>query len=148
MYEHTQPGWLVRVASAPILVVALLVAVLAGSEAWVAIPVLGFYVLIMTLFGSLTVRVDDAKVTAAFGIGWVRKSFPLDQIESVEPVRNPWYYFWGIRYYGRGWLYNISGLDGVRLHLTDDREARIGTDEPAELAAAIRRALPVPGASR
>ncbi|NKB87797.1 MAG: hypothetical protein GKS06_06210 [Acidobacteria bacterium] len=142
MYTHTQAGWLVRIATTPILLVALYIASVRGGDAWLAIPTLGFYGLIVVLFGSLTVTVDDTHVRAAFGIGWVHKKFALADIEAVEPVRNPWYYFWGIRYYGRGMLYNISGLDAVRIQLAEGREARIGTDEPTALAAAIQAAVP------
>jgi hypothetical protein len=140
MYTHTQPGWLVRIATAPILVVGFVAAFSGGEDAWISLLVFAFYALILVLFGSLTVTIDDSYVRVAFGVGLVRKRFPLAEIDSAEVVRNPWYYFWGIRWYGRGILYNISGLDGVLIRLAGSREARIGTDEPAKLAAAIEAA--------
>jgi hypothetical protein len=138
-YDHTQPATLVRVAVIPLAVVSVAM-FLRGAGALSILP-LAFCCLVLLLFGSLTVSIDDERIRLAFGLGLVHKSFALDQIKSAERVRNPWYYFWGVRWYGRGWLYNVSGLDGVRIRLAGDREARIGTDEAEALEAAIRAAL-------
>ena len=48
---------------------------------------------------------------------------------------------WGVRWTPGGWLWNISGLDGVELALVSGRRFRIGTDEAEQLAAAIQGAL-------
>lgn len=138
-YVHTQPGTLVRVATLPLFVVSLVI-FLQGGGLLAFIPAV-FYALVVLLFGSLTVTIDDERIRLAYGVGLIHKSFALDDIESAERVRNPWYYFWGIRWYGRGILYNVSGLDGVLIGMSGDREARIGTDEPEALEAAIRAAI-------
>jgi len=138
-YEHTQPGTLVRVATAPIALVALAM-FLQGAGVIAVIPLV-FFAIVLALFGSLTVTINHERVRLAYGVGLVHKSFGLCSIESAERVRNPWYYFWGIRWYGSGILYNVSGLDAVRIRLEGDREARIGTDEPEALEAAIRAAI-------
>lgn len=52
-------------------------------------------------------------------------------------MRNKWWYGWGIRLTPHGWLYNVSGLDAVELHLTGGRKVRLGTAEPAQLSRAI-----------
>lgn len=139
-YEHTQPGTLVRVATAPMVVVSLAMYARGAGLALSVVPIL-FYGLILLLFGSLTVKIDDRRLRLAYGVGLVRKSFDLGEVRSADRVRNPWYYFWGIRWYGRGLLYNVSGFDAVRIRLEGDREARIGTDEPDALEAAIRAAI-------
>jgi hypothetical protein len=51
------------------------------------------------------------------------------------------FYGWGIRWIPGGWLWNVSGLDGVELVLVNNRRFRVGTDEPEQLAAAIQGAL-------
>ncbi len=93
--------------------------------------------LLAWLFGSLTVTVDDETVVATFGPGWPRKTVPLTLVRGARPVRNRWWYGWGIRYTPHGWLYNVSGLDAVELEMPGGRSLRIGTDEPERLAAAI-----------
>lgn len=95
---------------------------------------------IMYLFGSLTVAVDSQDVRFWFGPGLIRKRFPVDRILEAKPVRNPWWFGWGIRVIPGGWLYNVSGLDAVQLVMGDGRKVRIGTDEPDRLMAAIAEA--------
>src|SRR5262249_33754022 len=65
------------------------------------------------LFSSLTVRVGDGKIHLKFGPGLIQKSFALSEVTSAKPVRNPWIAGWGIHYIGRGWLYNVDGLEAV-----------------------------------
>jgi hypothetical protein len=150
-YEHTQPGTLVR----------FLVGVLAiafGSAA-VAVPMFGgeasaaaaygFAAAIMggilVLFHSLTVRVSANDIVLAFGIGLVRKSFVVNDIQSAAVVRNRWYHGWGIKKIRGGWLYNVSGFDAVEIQLENGRTSRIGTDEPDRLHAAIESLIDASG---
>ena len=93
------------------------------------------------LFSILTVKVDGEEVSVRFGVGLIRKRFPLSEIESHSAVRNPWYYGWGLRRTPIGWLYNVSGLEAVEITMKDGGKVRIGTDDPAGLDAAIGAAL-------
>ena len=95
----------------------------------------------LLLFSILTVKVDGEEVSVRFGVGLIRKRFPLSEIESHSAVRNPWYYGWGLRRTPIGWLYNVSGLEAVEITLKDGRKVRIGTDDPTGLDAAIGAAL-------
>jgi hypothetical protein len=97
---------------------------------------------ILLLFATLTVTVDDTAVDARFGIGLVGKRLPFARIRSYQVVRNPWYYGWGIHFIPGGMLYNASGLSAIELRLTNGRCIRIGSGEPDVLAAALRRAAP------
>ena len=69
------------------------------------------------LFGSLTIEILDGELCCRFGIGLIRKRFPLRHVVAVETVRNSWIWGWGIRYTPHGWLFNVSGLDAVELTL-------------------------------
>lgn len=103
--------------------------------------ILAVLVLSLLLFSVLSVKVDSGEVSLRFGVGIIRKRFPLSEIKSHSVVRNPWYYGWGVRRIPIGWLYNVSGLDAVELAMTDGRKFRIGTDDPSGLDAAVRAAL-------
>jgi len=46
-----------------------------------------------------------------------------------------------------GWMYNVWGLDAVELNLTSGKVFRIGTDEPAELLAAVEQLIASQGSS-
>jgi len=96
-------------------------------------------------FVSLTVSVEPDSVFLSFGPGLIKKRFQLSEVESVAAVRNSWLHGWGIHYIGKGWLYNVAGLEAVELRFRNGKIARIGTDEPAALEAAIRSRLPKAG---
>lgn len=142
-YRHRQTGWTLVL---PLLLVVgalslLIVSIVPHGEWMEAIALVSIPLVIILFFFSMTVEVDDQRVQVRFGVGLVRKSIALESIASCEPVRNPWWYGWGIHYTPRGWLYNISGFDAVELTLQEGKTLRIGTDEPEALCDAIRRRL-------
>ncbi|HSD67043.1 MAG TPA: hypothetical protein VLF95_10095 [Vicinamibacteria bacterium] len=104
------------------------------------VPLLLIAALLVFVFGTLTVEVDEEAIRLRFGIGLVRRRIPLRNVQGWREVRNPWYSGWGIRLGPGGVLWNVSGLDAVQLALGDGKHFRIGTDEPAALASAITRA--------
>jgi len=136
MYHHTQPATVTRYAGVAAVGVAVYTVVALGSRPtlWllVAVAVLG-----VVTFGSMTVDVDHDRLTFWFGPGWIRRSFPLEEITSWSAVRNPWWYGWGIHLTPQGWLYNVGGSGAVQLELRDGRRLRVGTDEPERLCDAI-----------
>lgn len=139
-YRHTQYATLL-ISLYVVAAAALLIATV--KDGW-STPLIMVGVAIgftLYLFHSLTVTVTDRRVKVRFGPGLIRKSFRLKDVQSVTVVRNRWIYGWGIRLTPHGWLYSVSGLDAVELTLAGrGRKVRIGTDQPALLAAAIRRA--------
>ena len=140
IYRHTQPGTLVLSVWGAILVLIALLTFRVGPH---PAPIgVGLVLLVVAwLFRSLTVEVDERAVTVRFGRTRIGTTVETAAIRSVRAVRNRWYYGWGIRWFARGWLFNVSGLDAVELILRDGRVLRIGTDEPARLAAAIESVL-------
>lgn len=97
------------------------------------------------LFSSLTVCIEEGWLKWSFGPGLIRKKVPLADIESAEPVRNSWSCGWGIHYTPGGWLYNVSGMEAVRIVIKNGKRFRLGTDEPRELAEAIKAELGATG---
>jgi hypothetical protein len=134
-YRHTQTGWVILGVAAAL--IALGWATLPPGVP--AAPMLLIAVLVALLFGTLTVEVDHEAVRLRFGVGLVRKRLPLRDVQAWREVRNPWYCGWGIHAAPGGVLWNVSGLDAVELTLDGGRHFRIGSDEPADLAAAIAR---------
>jgi hypothetical protein len=139
LYRHTQVGTLIIVALSVVIVLGLASGIGVGFRP-VVLAVTVFLAVLLVCFGTLTVSVDHAHLVARFGPGPFRKKFPVSEIRNVRRVRNKWYYGWGIRLTPHGWLFNVSGFDAVEIELASGRKARIGTDEPRELVAAIRRA--------
>jgi hypothetical protein len=134
-YSHTQhvPVPILGVAAAVGAFVALLTPGRLAKPAMVALVAGSTYT-----FRSLTVTVDDSNIELQFG-GWLtaKRILLSDVLECIITRTAPWT-GWGIHYTGEGWLYNVYGLDAVQLVLKDGGKIIIGTDEPSELAAAIR----------
>ncbi|MBR9699181.1 hypothetical protein GOV09_01855 [Candidatus Woesearchaeota archaeon] len=140
MYKRTQIGYLILFS---FLITIALIFYLSSQEEAPVEWLVGFFFLLIPLFSTLTVSVTD-RITVRFGIGLIRKNFVLEDIVSCKQVRNRWWYGWGIRYFGRGWLYNIHGLDAVELQFKNGKVARIGTAEPDKLCNAIKMRLRSP----
>jgi hypothetical protein len=135
-YQHTQRGylvyWLTFLPATGLVVVAL-----SKGAAIPFLPVAAILFGVGFLFSSLTVEVTATELGWYFGPGFRRKRIARDDIEKATPVRNEWWWGWGVHLTPRGWLYNVSGLEGVEIALTDGRTLRIGSDEPQSLAKAL-----------
>ncbi len=102
----------------------------------------GMCVLIYLFFYGMTITVNNERIVVSFGIGIIKRSIALNKISSVDTVKNPWYYGWGIRFIPHGILYNIGGSHGVELRMNNTgRVIRIGTKNPAQLRNEISRRL-------
>lgn len=137
-YRHTQVGWALL---AVLLVGAAVVGFAASRTGWrgPAVPVFVMLGAVAALFCTLTVEIRGDRLRLFFGPGLIRRSWSRREIVGAEAVRNEWHYGWGIRFTAFGWLFSVSGLDAVEISLDSGKRARIGTDQPGELAGAIQR---------
>lgn len=143
-YRHIQhiPAvfpFLIAFASGLALAVAIWIADM--FNLWIVIG-LGLIVgtgefLLFQWLASLSIAVEDQRLKWHFGPGVWRKQLPLDEIVSAVPVRNKWYWGWGVRLTPHGWLYNVHGLDAVEIATRNGRKIRLGTDDPEGLANAL-----------
>lgn len=138
-YRHTQVGYI------SLLIVCVVFALLLWSTAQTGEPALAVVTVILAItlaiFSRLTVVIRDGVLEVFFGGGFIRRRIPLERIRNVREVSTPWFYGWGIRLTPWGWLWNVSGGDGVELEFHDGRKFRIGSDEAERLAEALRRAI-------
>ena len=139
-YEHTQVGYVIIVGIVAAMVAIGIILANEGSN-WMAIAVLGVFEVVRVLFHSLTVVINEEELVVQFGPGAIRKRFTLNEIESVQAVRVPWYYGWGIRSTPQGMAFRVSGFDAVEIKVRTGKKFRIGTDVPKELEEAIRQAI-------
>jgi hypothetical protein len=140
LYRHTQLGWLTIIILVVMAVVMVPWMVTLQLNAGAAI-VGGVLLVVLALFATLSVTVDPDRLRFHLGIGLIRKTIRLDRVRHYAPVRNRWYWGWGIRFYPGGLLYNVSGLDAVELVLDGGKRLRIGTDEPQALCAVLETVL-------
>jgi hypothetical protein len=139
-YEHTQVGYFIIVAVVAAMVAIGIIMANTGVN-WIAIAVLVVLAVALVLFPSLTVVISEEELLVQFGPGVIRKRFKLNEIESCQAVKNPWYYGWGIRSTPDGMLFRVSGFHAVEIKLITGKEYLIGTDVPQELEGAIRQAI-------
>lgn len=144
-YEHTQPGWVFRIVIGLFYLIWL--ASLSGIFfadrelfSGILIPIVISSV-VLVLFHSLRVCIDSETLLASFGIGLIRFTFLLEEIEECAPVRSRFYNGWGIRKIRHGWLLNVSGYDTVQIKLRSGKIYRIGTDDQDGLMAALETAI-------
>lgn len=129
-YNHRQTGWVIIGATA---LVMGLVFLSIREEGFFSLFLI-LEALILLLFSTLTVNVDDEYVRIRFGIGLIRKRFALKDITSCGTIKTKWYSGWGIHGCpGKGWLFNVSGFDAIGLTMKDGKKYYIGTDEPEKL---------------
>ncbi len=142
-YRHTQTGWAIIITA--IGVAAILLPVVAALDAGpLPLGIVAATLLLMGLFATLAVVVDDTHLRFRFTFGLIRKRIALADIRHYKTVRNPWYYGWGIHLYPGGVLYNVSGLQAVEILLKGGKRLRIGTDEPDAVCRAIEAVIGAP----
>ncbi|MBA7657078.1 hypothetical protein ES703_65008 [subsurface metagenome] len=139
-YEHTQVGYLIIVAIVAAMVLIGIILATAGIN-WIAIVVLVILAVALVLFPSLTVIIWEEELVVQFGPGLIRKRFKLNEIQSCQAVKIPWYYGWGIRSILNGMLFRVSGFQAVGINRRTGKKYLIGTDVPQELEEAIRQAI-------
>jgi len=139
-YKHTQVGYLLLIIYIVVILFIGYMNIVTGSNG-VSLVVLLIMLIVLVLFATLTVTVDERIIKIRFGVGLIRKSFHLKDVESYSIVKNPWYYGWGIRYTPRGWLFNVSGFSAIELQMKNGKLYRIGTDDPEGLARAVGQAV-------
>jgi hypothetical protein len=134
-YKHTQVGYLLIIALGAAAVMITYLSLRTGNAG--AFALLAFMILCLAIFATLTVEVNEQAIDIHFGIGVIRKRFPLESIQSYRTVNNPWYYGWGIHLIPGGWNYNVSGWQAVELQMKNGSKVRIGTNDAQGLMDAI-----------
>jgi hypothetical protein len=146
-YRHTQIGWTLIVLVVAVVLAELTVVAFSEPRGTLTLALSGAFVAVvavmLALFSTLTVVVDDRAVRVLFGLGSLRREVMLADITAARKVRNHWYAGWGVRIIPRGRLYNVGGLDAVELEMDNGRVVRVGTDQPDALLAAVQAALEV-----
>jgi hypothetical protein len=131
-YEHTQSSpfrWIFLALSAVCICAAWIVSKnIVATLSYVCVAFV--FTFAALCFGSLTVRDEGASLSVRFGplpVFGTRVSY--DTVVTVEAVRSHPLEGLGIHWIpGRGWIYNVWGLDCVQMQM-NDKVVRIGTDD-------------------
>ena len=150
-YKHTQIGYLMLVITLAVLVLFAWLHITALAEPasvdsgphFAVTAIMAFILFILASFATLTVSIDENYFRIKFGYGIFARMFPLNQIASVQSVKNHWYYGWGVKvwFWPYMWIYNVSGFNVVEIIMRNGKIYRVGTDTPRELEFAIKQAI-------
>ena len=151
LYKHTQIGYLMLVVTLAVLVLFARLYITASAEPasvdsgpnFAVTAIMALILFILASFATLTVSIDENYLRIKFGYRIFARMFLLKEIASVQVVKNRWYYGWGAKvwFWPYMWIYNVSGFGAVEIIMKNGKIYRIGTDEPTELEAAIKRAI-------
>jgi hypothetical protein len=141
-YKHTQPATVIVVPLALALLACLIPPRYVPGTRSLMVLIATALLLLLWMFSSLTITVNDRVLGWYFGPGWIRKDVPLDEIRDAEAVETRLLDGWGIRRTRRGWLYNASGFKAVAIKLHNGERFVLGTDEPERLLDALSESLP------
>lgn len=134
--KKTQIGWVILIAA--VFVIGITTTQPASTNQLFYI-IVGM-ILLVILFGALTLSVDDEYVTFSFGIGLFRKKYKIDEITVCRPLS----YFalgWGIRFRPGVTIFNVSGNKAIEIRRRGKRDIWIGTEFPDEFAAYINEKM-------
>ena len=137
-YTERQIGWTVIVPVLGILVLLLIFYIKQWGNnpiSYSGILIISLlFIICLLLFFQMRTSVDNEKIRISYGIGLIKKTIDIHNIERIEIVRNKWYYGLGIRIIKNGWLYNIHGLNAIELKLKNSKSIiRIGTADNEKL---------------
>ena len=138
-YRHTQYGALTFIIflTTGILIIVVALTKVAEGQMLSAILMICLYLLGIGMFYSFTVEISDGNLKFWFGIGIVRKKCALSEVQSIKEVKNPWYYFWGVKSIPGGWYYAIAPGPAVEIELKNGKIIQLGTNQPEMLKQAI-----------
>ncbi len=144
-YNHTQFGILMFVVFfvTGIVIAFVSLSIFAEGRFATAITMVCLYLIGLALFYAFTIEISDGKLKFWFGIGGIGRSYALEEIQSVQEVENPWYYFWGVKSIPGGWLFAIAPGSSVEVVFKNGKMIRLGTDQPNKLKQAIDDAMSV-----
>jgi len=95
-----------------------------------------FFIGIILLMYQLKITIDDRKISIRVGVGLIKKSILLKDIDidSMKKVSIPWYYGIGIRRTQYGMLYNVKPGDALLIHSKNkQRSILVGTKDANKL---------------
>jgi len=96
----------------------------------------------LALFYQLTITVTEERVSFRMGIGLIGKSYNINEIQSCQAIKSSLLYGFGIHWFPKGIIYNVSGISVIELRFRNCRSVvRIGTDRSEEVARLINNLI-------
>ena len=134
MYKQTEINYTLII----ILLVISAFIIFSPELANLKLIIISINLLIVVLFFSLTIVIDEQKLRWYFGFGIISKQVELSQIAETSAYKTKWYQGIGIRMLNDGWLYNASVGQAVKITLTDGKNIYLGCKDAGALQQALK----------
>lgn len=143
IYKKTQFGILGIIMFVSMLIMSIVYFYGSSSNFLVPYLILMFvFVVTILLFYKLTISIDEEKITAIFGIGFLKKTILLNEIDSIENYEIPWYAGIGVRLTPKGWLWNVSTGNAVLIqNKTKTITFLVGSNEVDEVINILKQKI-------
>ncbi|WP_397362015.1 hypothetical protein [Olleya sp. R77988] len=84
----------------------------------------------LIIFHRLTITIDNKQIKAVFGLGLIKQSIKIEDIDinSIKEVQVPWYVGIGIRLTSKGTLYNVKTGNAIYIK-SKNKLFYVGTDD-------------------
>ena len=94
------------------------------------VAILLLFLLIGLTFYKLTITIDNEKIEAKFGIGLLKRSLKIKEInyDSIENINTSVLYGIGIRLTPHGWLYNVNTGNAIKIK-SKSKTFFVGTED-------------------
>lgn len=107
---------------------------------WLAFAVLLILLLALALFYKITITVDNTKIVATFGIGLLKRSIPISEIDfkTLEKVNFSALVGIGLRLTSKGWLWNVKVGDAIHFKTKQGNTFLVGTDDYEQITTFLK----------
>ncbi|WP_290697973.1 hypothetical protein [Lacinutrix sp.] len=97
---------------------------------WLILVVTSIFIITLLLFYKLTITISKEKIEAEFGIGLIKRTLNIKDInyDTIEEIKTPSYYGIGIRITPNGLLYNVKTGNAIKIK-SNEKTFFIGTDD-------------------
>jgi hypothetical protein len=148
--QRFRESWLWLLLAIPFAIAVWALLVTPGAPRIGRIAVVLVTLAVWTLFALArleTTVTADAVVVRFHGL-WPTRRIKLDDVAEYAPMHYTMWDSggWGVHLGLAGITYNVSGNDGIHFRLKRGGQALVGTQRPAEFAAAIAKAMAASGA--
>ncbi len=106
-----------------------------------AVPLLIINILPIIAFYNMTITIDTEMATVKFGIGWLQRKIPVQDLDltTAEIVNLPWYVGVGYRINNRGTFFNTKPGPALLIKTKNKKnEFFVGTKQGKKIIAIIQ----------
>ena len=143
IYNKTQTGIIAIIMLLIMVFISYVYFYQAGSKPLPLVPYLILmlvFIVVLLMFYKLTITIDKEKITAIFGIGWLKKSMDIKDIDTIEEYKISWYTGIGVRLTPKGWLWNVKMGKAILIQNKSKTQTfLVGTDEVDEIKRIINK---------